>query len=119
MTLTAAMRELAERMTPGPWEAAERGGYSDFDGDSRVISGDDRRIAVVQHDGKDEDEANARVIALADLVSRLVMALEPLARIGNMRPDSAPETQSEMIALKHCRTAAALLTEISKRLEQK
>jgi len=51
--------------TPGPWEAAERGDYADFDGDSRVILGDDRRIAVVQDSGSIEDAANARLIAAA------------------------------------------------------
>jgi len=51
--------------TAGPWEAAERGDYGDFDGESRVILGDDRRIAVVQHSGSEEDEANALLIASA------------------------------------------------------
>lgn len=51
--------------TPGPWEAADRGDYSDFDGASRVILGDDRRIAVVQHSGSDEDEANTHLLEAA------------------------------------------------------
>ena len=51
--------------TKGPWEAADRGDYSDLDGNSRVILGDDRRIAIVQHKGDEEDEANARLIAAA------------------------------------------------------
>ena len=37
----AQAQALLDGMTPGPWEAAERGGYSDFDGDSRVILGND------------------------------------------------------------------------------
>lgn len=49
--------------TPAPWEACERGAYTDFDGNSRVICGDDKRIAVVQHHGAVEDEANAHLIA--------------------------------------------------------
>ncbi|WP_025899082.1 hypothetical protein [Sneathiella glossodoripedis] len=58
--------------TPGPWKAAEQGDYGDFDGNSRVILGDDRRIAVVQHSGTDEDEANAHLIeASPDLLEAL------------------------------------------------
>jgi hypothetical protein len=63
------------KWTPGRWEAADRGDYADFDGDSRVILGDDRRIAVVQHAGADDDEANTHLIAAApDLYSRLLAA---------------------------------------------
>ena len=50
--------------TPGPWEACDPGDYSDFDGQSVVILGDDRRMAVVQGDS-DEAVANARLIAAA------------------------------------------------------
>ena len=42
------------------WEACERGAYTDFDGNSRVILGGDRRIAVVQVSSRSrEDNANA------------------------------------------------------------
>lgn len=51
--------------TPTPWEAAERGDYSDLDGESRVILGDDRRIAIVMHSGDAEDEANTNLIIVA------------------------------------------------------
>lgn len=64
--------------TPGPWSAAERGDYSDFDGDSCVILGNDRRIAIVQHNGSIEDEANAALIAAAPAL------LEALERIRYM-----------------------------------
>ena len=58
--------------TPGPWEAAERGDYFDLDGNSRVILGDDRRIAIVQHSGREADAANTRLIAAApDLLDAL------------------------------------------------
>ena len=53
------------KYTPGPWVAEDRGAYGDFDGRSRVITGDDRRIAIVQHKGDQEDEANAVLIAVA------------------------------------------------------
>lgn len=54
------------RFTPGPWEACERGAYTDFDGNSRVILGGDRRIAVVQVSSRSrEDNANAALIAAA------------------------------------------------------
>jgi hypothetical protein len=54
--------------TPGPWEACDQGDYSDFDGNSRVILGDDMRIAVVQWSPGDmqaESDANAHLIAAA------------------------------------------------------
>ena len=48
--------------TPGPWFACERGDYANFYGNSRVILGDDMRIAVVN--SKDQEgEANASLIA--------------------------------------------------------
>ena len=52
----------AAQYTPGPWTACELGSYSDYEGNCRVILGDDRRIAVVQG-AQSEDEANARLIA--------------------------------------------------------
>lgn len=55
----------APKHTPGPWEAANLGDYTDFDGNSRVILGDDRRIAVVQHCGTEEDEANTTLFEAA------------------------------------------------------
>lgn len=53
--------------TPGPWKRCERGDYSDFDGNSVVIVGrnDCCRVAVVHHEGHEEDEANARLISAA------------------------------------------------------
>lgn len=50
--------------TPGPWEACERGDYSDFNGDSQVILSDDKRICVI-HSYNPEGEANARLISAA------------------------------------------------------
>lgn len=62
--------------TPGPWEICPMGSYSDFDGQSRVICGDDRRIAVVHAErGNKEDKANARLIAAApELLRELKLA---------------------------------------------
>lgn len=48
--------------TKGPWELCEVGDYGDFDGLSRVIIGDDRRLAVV-HVSDEETNANAKRIA--------------------------------------------------------
>lgn len=76
--------------TPGPWEAADRGDYGDFDGNSRVVLGDDRRIAVVQHSGTDEDEANARLITAApDMLEALQVFVEHRSRVfhAQMRDD--------------------------------
>jgi hypothetical protein len=53
--------------TPGPWELCTKGDYGDFDGNSRVIIGDDRRLAVV-HVSDEETDANARLIAAAPLM---------------------------------------------------
>jgi len=56
--------------TPGPWALMDKGDYSDFNGNSRVILSEDIggenpfRIAVV-HVSDDEAEANARLIASA------------------------------------------------------
>jgi hypothetical protein len=56
--------------TPAPWSAEKRGDYADFDEMSRVIVGDDRRIAAVHHSGDAEDEANTQLISAApDLLS--------------------------------------------------
>lgn len=53
------------RFTPGPWEAADRGDYGDYNGNCRVILADDMRIAVVHDYGADESEATARLITAA------------------------------------------------------
>lgn len=68
---------MSNKHTPTPWELCDRGDYTDFDGDSRVILGDiddvPRRIAVVQTDGREESEANARLMAAAP---EMLIALE-------------------------------------------
>jgi len=52
---------MTSNTTPFPWELCERGDYADFDGNSRVILGDDRRIAVI-HVSDEESEATAQFI---------------------------------------------------------
>ncbi|WP_084398323.1 hypothetical protein [Henriciella aquimarina] len=59
------LKRLNAERTQEDWEACDRGDYSDFDGNSRVIIGDDRRIAVVQTDGDPETMANAAFITEA------------------------------------------------------
>ena len=56
-----------EGHTLGPWIAAERGDYSDFDGNSRIVLGEDgnKRIIVIQHDGDAEAEANTALVLAA------------------------------------------------------
>jgi hypothetical protein len=54
--------------TKGAWEQCDPGAYSDFDGDSVVILGDDRRICVVQG-SHSEAIANAALIAEAGTVA--------------------------------------------------
>lgn len=76
--------------TPGPWEACDPGDYADFDGDSRVILGDDRRIAVVHwkyepHGGDTECDANARLIAAApELLAALAETWRVLRAAGTL-----------------------------------
>lgn len=63
--------------TPAPWEASEHGDYSDFDGNSIVILGDDKRIVVVQGPNDEETNSNARLIAAAPellYVAEMVLA---------------------------------------------
>ena len=66
------MTEL--KHTPAPWEACNVGDYRDYDGQCRVILGDDLLIAVVLGD-HDESAANARLMAAAP---ELLTALEEL-----------------------------------------
>lgn len=66
---------MSSEWTPGSWEACERGDYTDYGGNSRVIIGDGRRIAVVQHNGTQEDEANT---CLVEAAPDLAAALEAL-----------------------------------------
>ena len=80
--------------TDGPWEAAERGAYGDFDGNSRVIIGNDRRIAVVQHHGTQEDEANTNLIDAAPELYEALKAAQHALRsyqYGNSAPALAEE----------------------------
>lgn len=66
------------QFTSGPWEACDPGDYGDFDGDSRVILGNDMRIAVVHwHDGdcRAENDANANLIAAAPELYSVVVDL--------------------------------------------
>lgn len=75
---------MKQRHTPGPWEAAERGGYGDFDGNSRVILADDMRIAVVQHHGDDEAEANTRLIVEAPEMLEALREIADIAHHGGL-----------------------------------
>lgn len=63
MTFAEKLRELAGKATPGPLELCERGAYGDFNGNSRVVIGDDRRLAVFQV-SDEETCANAELCHL-------------------------------------------------------
>lgn len=68
------------KFTAGPWEASDPGDYGDFDGDCRVVCGDDMRIAVVHwHLGKMrvENDANAHLIAAAPCLYEAGVGIMP------------------------------------------
>ena len=89
--------------TRGPWEASDRGDYGDFDGDSRVILGDDIRIAAVHDTGNEEAEANARLIEAApDMLEALELrkqsdetAKAAIRNAGNARARLQRKADSE------------------------
>ncbi len=65
--------------TKGPWEASNRGDYSDFDGDSVVITGRDRRICAVHHSGYIENVSNVSLITAApDMLEELRRAAKTI-----------------------------------------
>lgn len=67
------------------------GSYGDFDGNSRVIVGDDRRIAVVHATkGCKEDKANARVISCAPELLAMVKRFQLYFETYSMQ-DMAPD----------------------------
>lgn len=85
MTDKETPQQLVNRLkgfTPGPWEASDRGDYSDFDGNSNVVIGDDMRVAVVQNSGDYWAYANAALIAAAPDLHRICG--EQLARIAEL-----------------------------------
>lgn len=95
------------KFTPGPWEACDPGDYGDFDGESRVVLGNDMRIAVVHwHEGdyRAENDANANLIAaspgLYDALQKLRIALD---LIDPSRPLAYAATMSLM---RNCADAA-------------
>lgn len=65
----ADLMALSEKATPGPWFLADHDEYGDFDGNSRVILGDDRRIGVIQVKTADDEEDNANAELLLGLVN--------------------------------------------------
>lgn len=89
--------------TPGPWKLCARGDYSDFDGDSAVITGagDSVRIAVVHHAGTAEDQANANLIAAApELLASLkaVMSFWIGVEAGDEMPAEIFDAATDAIA---------------------
>ena len=68
----------AAKHTSEPWELCQRGDYSDFDGQCRVIVSDDRRLAVV-HVSDEETDANAQLMVSAP---KLLAALRMVCDSG-------------------------------------
>ena len=76
--LIEKIEALAKDATPGPWEACEPGDYGDFDGDSRVMCGDDKRIAVFHWDERYAEGNNADIelsVALRNNLPTILRAL--------------------------------------------
>ncbi len=96
------------KFTPGDLAACNPGDYSDFDGKSIVILGDDRRIAVVQ--GDDEEAlAHARLFVAAP---ELLAACEAIIAYDN---NDATDGVAMMIAYNNMITAArAAITKATK-----
>lgn len=67
--------DILEGVTSLPWEAADKGDYSDFDGDSIVILGDDRRVCVVRYNENDA----AYIVHAANNYPKLHRALTAIA----------------------------------------
>ena len=64
--------------TPGPWDLCNFGDYGDFQGRSRVIIGDDMRLAVVQVRNEDDVETNANACligAAPDLLDAIQLCM--------------------------------------------
>ena len=83
--------------TEGPWEACEHGDYGDNDGQCRVVSGDDIRIAVVLGLDTPENEANANLIAAAP---ELLEAVEILVSVREMFANAALNAKTYGPAMK-------------------
>lgn len=91
------------KWTPGPWTMEERGAYSDFDGNSRVISGEFMRVAVVHTDGRSEFEANASLIASAPALYAALEAMVGAFDTLNVR--SLTKIHPKLAAVLAARTA--------------
>lgn len=75
----AELEALAAKATPGPWEACEPGDYGDFDGDSRVMCGDDKRLAVFHWNERYTDGNDADIelsVALRNNLPAILAALK-------------------------------------------
>ena len=109
-TLADKIEALAKDATPGPWEACEPGDYGDFNGDSRVMCGDDKRIAVFHWNERYAEGNNADIelsVALRNNLPTILRALrerdqavEALKRIapGRMAGWKSGEVATEALA---------------------
>lgn len=100
--------------TPGPWEACDPGDYGDFDGHSRVILGNDRRIAVVHRHpsiNTAQSDADASLIAAApDMLAALeqsVLYVETLHSLMISDGRRTPATRALMANINASRAAIA------------
>ncbi len=80
------------------WTLCDKGDYADFQGESRVILADDRRLAVV-HSGSEGDKemlSVARKMAaagrMAEAISEVLIACPPMAFTG-------PRWETEVVSV--------------------
>jgi hypothetical protein len=90
--------------TKGPWKASKRGAYTDYDGNSVVILGDDMRVAVVHHHGDRSSTANARLIAAApEMLEALERCLGYIERDETTHGRNFPEGNVARAAIAKAR----------------
>lgn len=94
------------KFTPGPWEVCDPGDYGDFDGESRVVLGNDMRIAVVHwHEGdyRAENDANANLIAASPDLYDALREAKGLADMAVMSDDGDGTPSDDQSSLEQLR----------------
>ena len=94
MSIKQAIDAMPEA-SKGPWEIFNRGDYSDYGGDSRIILGEDRRVAVVIDDGSEETKANSTIIFAAPAMAAWIQKALPYMKLDLERRKFSDYDDSE------------------------